>query len=151
VKLIKFTVIAVVSALIHTGAMAAPKFTITTQTFNANTNQPQTAFHPGDKVLVAVTTTFPDEEAVHKQVTLSISAKATIAGISIPYKLSNANSLPNANPAEAGAPALFQSGTETRVFTIPPQLPNASLSLQATATIKSVGTARSTAKITVTQ
>lgn len=122
-------------ALVQPGAKAQP-FTLTLKTFNAATNQPQTAFHPGDKVLLSFKTDLPDAAAANKKMSLAVFATAKVAGVAIPYTISDANSLQNTNPTLAGNPALFQSGTETRVITIPAISPDATLKVVGDASIR---------------
>ena len=144
---IKISIIIAIIGLVqvHTGAAAAA-FTIDCQTLNPINYQPQTSFHPGDKVLISVTTNFPDARAAHQKVTLNVQASATIAGIPIPFALNAESTGPNTQPSGM---ALFQSGTERTVITIPKKAPHASLTLTVQASIQHVGKTTCSSNITI--
>ena len=116
----------------HFTAAASP-FTITCRTYSATTGQLQSAFFPGDRVMVVVTPTFNDASAYKKPITLTVNAQAAVAGVSIPYTISNSGSLQNSNPASLRSPALFASGQQVRTFKIPRLLPPSTLTVSALA------------------
>jgi hypothetical protein len=147
-KLFKLIVITALFCGIHGVVMASP-FSITCQTFNATTLAPQSVFVPGQKVLIVVTPTFSNAAAQNQTMTLTLQAKATVAGITIPYTISNAGSLKNSNPTSPGSPALLTNKQRTKTFKIPHNLPPSSLVISAVAVIQNLGTAAASTRIIV--
>jgi hypothetical protein len=147
-KLSKVIFGAVIFVGIQVAAVASP-FSITCQTFNLATGQLTSVFFPGERVMLVVTPTFNDATARGKAVTITLNAKATVSGVSIPYAISNAASVPNSNPGSLRNPELFSSGQQIRSFKIPRMLPPSTLTVSALATITSVGSATCSTRITV--
>jgi len=129
-------------------ALASP-FTITCQTYEYTTGQATSVFSPGDKVVLVLTPTYNNATAYKQPVTVTLSAKATASGVTIPYTISNAATLPNTNPGKFRSPALFPDQQEVRMFKIPRMLPPSTLTVSALVTITGIGSATCSSKITV--
>jgi hypothetical protein len=144
-KLLQASLIFLLSAGIYS-AEAADPFTIECQTLNAVTHQPQTTFHPGDKVAVSIVTEFPQTIPIGKKISVDLVANISIPGIPKAFKIKAGISGPNIQAPGIG---LFQSGSETLSFNIPAQFPNASAALEVTASIKGAGKAACSSSITI--
>jgi hypothetical protein len=129
-------------------ALASP-FTITCQTYEYTTGQGTSVFSPGDKVVLVLTPTFNNAAAYKQPVTVTLSAKATVSGVSIPYTISNAGTIPNTNPSAFRSPALLPNTQQVRMFNIPRMLPPSTLTVSALVTITGVGSATCSSKLTV--
>jgi hypothetical protein len=125
-KTFKISMIMAIVALFSTQAMAVSNIVLSCKTYNFATNQLQTFFHPGDKVLVVVTYSFPTGAfGIYpgKNINLSVNATATFWGFSFPFTLNPViSTLPNLNPKTGGA--LFVSGGNQRaIFKISNHIP----------------------------
>jgi hypothetical protein len=141
----KISMIMAIIGLVQ-AAPLANALTISCQTLNQATHLPQTAFHPGDKVLLEVTPGFSEALMVHQQVLLTTHATATIGGVTMPFTLS-ASSIDPGTRATGGP--LFQNGTEKLAFKIPKRLPAGSITITIRVSIQNVGMASCSNTITV--
>lgn len=152
-KTLKISILMAMLALFSTQAKAVSNIVLTCKTYNFATNQLQTAFHPGDKVKVVVTYSFPTGTFginAGKDINLSVNATATFPGFSFPFTLNPViSTLPNSNPKGGGA--LFVSGgNQTAVFKISSHLPVGSkLTVFLTASAPGVAPGQCSATITV--
>jgi hypothetical protein len=122
-KIIKISLIMAVVASFYTTAFAAPRIFVSCKTFDFFTNQQQTYFHPGDKVLVVVRYSFSGQVA--SSVTLSTNATLKLGGISMPFTL-NPSVVQGPNASPEGGPLLNTSGTQSVIFRIPKHTPSGS-------------------------
>jgi hypothetical protein len=125
-KTLKIAMITAMVALFCARAMAVSNIVLSCTTYNFATNLPQTSFHPGDKVLVLVSYSFPTGTFginPGKHINLSLNATATFPGFTFPFSLNPViSTLPNSNPKVGGA--LFTSGgSQTAIFKISKHIP----------------------------
>jgi hypothetical protein len=152
-KTFKIGMIMAATALFSAQAMARPGIVVSCRTYNFDTQQPQTAFHPGDKVVVVVTYSFPTGPAgIHagEGITLSVNATATFAGIQLPFTINPAVShLPNTNP-KTGTELFVSGQSQQAVFKISHQMPvGTTLTVFLTASAAGVGSGRCSTQLTV--
>ena len=105
-------------------ARTTPKITISCTTYNFDTNLPQTAFHPGDKVLVVVTCSFPNGTITSStNIALSGNATAAFPGFTFPFTLNPViGKFQNKNP-KTGTQLFLTGDQRTTVFKISSHIP----------------------------
>jgi hypothetical protein len=152
-KTFKVGIITAVIALFSSEAMARPGITLSCQTLNFDTQVPQTAFHPGDKVLIVVTYSFPTGAAgvrPGEAITLTANATASFAGIQLPFTLNPVIGRgPNTDPTTGTA--LFVSGSSQRaVLKISRRIPVGTMAtVFLTASAPGLAAGRCSAQVTV--
>ena len=152
-KTFKIGILMAVIALFSAEAIARPGITLSCQTLNFDTLVPQTAFHPGDKVLVIVAYSFPTNAAgIHpgEDISLSATATATFPGIPFPFTLNPVIShLPNTNP-KTGSELFVSGGSQRIVFKISGHVPvGSAVTVSLTASAPGVATGRCSTQISV--
>lgn len=134
-------------------ARTTPKITLSCTTYNFDTNLPQTAFHPGDRVLVVVTYSFPTGSGgitSGPDIALTGNATATFPGFTFPFTLNPAiGKFQNKNP-KTGTQLLLSGDPQTAVFRVSRHIPvGATLTISLTASAPSLLSGTSSVQIRV--
>jgi hypothetical protein len=127
-KILKFSFVLAVIALIHSTASANPRIVVLCKTFDLVTKQEKTAFLRGEYVLVVVkygVTGAPGIPAGAK-ITVTANASLQIPGLPFPITLNpSVLQAPNTNP-ENGGSAVETPGTQSTTFRVPKGAPRSS-------------------------
>src|SRR6185369_296266 len=107
-------------------------------------------FAPGGSIFYRLTTKAP-AKAQNKVAAVAFTAKATVAGIEIPYALKTSLALPMTNPVDPAAPTEFDGVERVRVgeLKVPKSMPNATLSLKATVRVPGEGNVTTRTTVTI--